>query len=170
MNTLGATISVSIKIDQTLGAGPNRVTDASAPYKPADAVTNYNSSTNSGTGANGALRYFERSGSLVATTIDFDLFTEACSDGTAGLDHVRDGWIWNDSATDILTFGLGSFPITSLFFGGTSVTVAIQPGGCWRIPPKPLGANGYVIDSTHRTVRLDSGSATILYRIVFIGD
>lgn len=170
MADLAATFSDSASIQHNLPVGNDRVSAISVPYAPTSNITRtYSSDTASGTGANGALRYYQKSNSLVATTVDIDLTAAICSDGTVGLTHWRELRVWNLSTADDLTLGLGTNPITASFMGGTTPTVTIPPGGVF-VQAKPLGTNGYVVDSTHKILRLNSGSATVSYRVLILGD
>jgi len=169
MANFAATYKTSVAMEQVLPVSANRITAGSLPFRPAAQDRTYSSDIASGTGANGMLRYIQKGGSLVATTIDINLSTEASSDGTTGLTHYREAHIWNDSATDVLVVGLGTTPFTTAFMAGTTPTITVQPGTCWNIPPKPLGTTGYVVAGAN-IVRLNSGTATVAWRISFGGN
>ena len=78
----------------------------------------------------------------------------------------------NSSARDLQTLGgiMQRVGINPAAFGDPSDKVKIGPGLFLMLGSlKAQSASPLTIDTTHRNLKLDSGSATIAYRIVFLG-
>ena len=164
MSVISGTIILSVDLKDTLAIGATRLSATSIPCRPADHSVTYGD----GTAANSAQGIYQKSASLVATTIDIDMASTVQSNGTVGFTRWRELMISNDSTTDTLTVGLGAPPFSLAFLGGRTPKILMPPGRCFR-QAKPLGSVGYVTAS-QTIIRLNSGSATIAYRMVILGD
>lgn len=162
------TVSLSVDVSDAQAAGTTRLTAYTIPVKPATLTTSY---TN-GSAANMVSKTYQRSASLVATTIDLDLTALVANDDSVGFTHVREVIIYNDDATaagaKVLTVGLGTNPF-SYWLGGTTPTFILHPSTAVRFSC-PLQTAGWLVDATHKILRLDSGANTVAYRIVILGD
>lgn len=157
-------VSLSVNMNVAIPTGANVLNGYTVTVNPSPASASYSP----GTAANQANKIYQYKGSAVAATVDLDLTAAVCVDGTTGFSHVREKIVYNDDAVNNLTLGLGTNPFTP-YLGGTTPTVIIPPGSVFRIP-NPLGTNGWVVDSTHKIVRVDPGANTIAYRMIIIGD
>ncbi len=162
------TISLAVDVSDAQAAGTTRLTAYTIPVKPATLSTAYAN----GSAANMVSKSYQRSSSLVATTIDLDLTTLVANDDSVGFSHVREVLIYNDDATvggaKVLTVGLGTNPI-NYWLGGTTPTFIVHPGTAARFAC-PLQTAGWLVDGTHKILRLDSGVNTVAYRVVILGD
>lgn len=166
-NAITGGAALSVTFTQQLDAGATRLNAYPVPVQPSQSA-----SYTTGTAANQVQKLAQESGTTVASTpVDIDLSAIACVDGSTGLAHVRELIVFNDDATNVLTVGDDGVVTNAwdAWCSGTSPRVLVQPGGNLRIT-KPLGTNGFAVDSTHKVLRLDPGSAAIAYRVVVAGD
>ncbi len=125
-----------------------------------------------GTGSGQASKGFTRSGTLTATSIDIDLYSIANTFETLTNSKLKLILIFNDATGDgeFLTVGGASSNPWYAAFGGSTQTVKVGPGMFLPLgSPKLQTASPLTIDSTNRNLKLNSGSATIPYRIIFAG-
>jgi hypothetical protein len=163
-STVSGSIGLAVNLSAKVAAVTNLLTAYPIPVQPAAAGVSYSA----GTAANQANKIYAFSGTATAATVDLDLTAAVCVDGSVGFSHVRELIIYNDSLTQTLTAGVGTNPFTP-FFTGTTPAEVIEPGSVFR-KAKPLGTNGWVVDSTHKVVRVDPGANTIAYRMIVVGD
>lgn len=166
-NAITGGVTLSLSFVQQLDAGAARLNAYPVPVQPAVL-----SSYTSGTGALQVNRLAQGSGTTtISTPVDLNLATLACVDGSTGFSHVREVLIFNDDATNPLTVGDDGVVTDAwvAYSAGTSARFTVQPGSFLRIS-KPLGTNGYTVDSTHKNLRIDPGSAAVAYRYVVAGD
>lgn len=168
MANLTATVTLHVEATDTLPISGTVLTSYGVPCKPPDIQRIYSN----GTAANQGTKFYQVKKTATAALSTTDLTTVVCSDGTVGISHVREGIIWIDDTdathTANLTTPTNSFLLR--FLGGTAPTITLQPGVPWAFPACPLATTGYTVDSTHKTIDFDPGSATIIYRILIIGD
>jgi hypothetical protein len=146
--------------------GSNAPTAYNIPVNPSLGVTYA-----AGTGANQANKVAAPSGSAAASPSTIDLSSQACVDGQTGFSHVREVIVFNDSPTAVLTLDFTASNAWTAPFsaGGTTAKLDIQPGTSQRFN-KPIGTNGFVVDSTHKILTLDPGASTVAWRAVIVGD
>ena len=164
MSAVSGPIVLQVQTKDTLPIAANRLTSFAVLYNPPDSAITYAA----GTGPGQANKFAQLNGSAAAAVVDTDLTAVACSDGSTGFSHVREVIVWNDDLVNQLTVGLGTNPFNP-FLGGTSPWAIVEPGSHRRFF-KPLGINGWTVDSTHKTLRIDPGANTISYRIYVHGD
>lgn len=165
-NAINGSVTTSASITQALDAGAGgRITAYNVPIQPSETE-----SYTAGTGANMANKVAQAAGSAAAAVVDIDLSTIVCVDGSTGFTHIREVLVFNDDTIDAhtLLMGLGTTPFAP-WLAGTTPTIEIR-GGASERKSKPLGTLGWVVDSTHKIFRLDPGSNTVAYRVVFLGD
>lgn len=170
MASVNATIATKVTLSDSIPAGSNVITAYAVPCNPDDA--SLTTMFNPGTGPHQANKFYQHIGTPAASTPDtLDLTAVIASDGTTGLTHVRDGFVFNNDPNAVLTLFGDTNSLASRFLGGTTPTVIIQPLTFWRIPPILLAAIGYLLDATHKTIKFDPGtSATAAYKLIIIGD
>lgn len=178
MSTTSGSISIQMQAKESLAASSSRLFGYDVPVQPSntytisdgDAAGTVTISSNAGTITVKGNRVYQASGSAAASAVNIDLTAVTNIDGTTGFSYVRALLIFNDATTTLytLTTGAGSNPFAP-YLGGTSPTIAIDPGGAF-VAIKALGTHGYTVDSTHKTLQLDPGSNTVPYRVVVVGN
>jgi hypothetical protein len=158
--TLQSTLNVGIP------AGGNVITPYNVPVQPTQTH-----SYSAGTGANQINKVAELGGSAAASPASIDLTTAVCVDGTTGFAHWREILVFNDDPTNVLKWDFTATNANTAMFnaGGTTANLSIQPGTHQRFTCANNAA-GYVVDSTHKVIKLDPGANTIAYRVVVAGD
>ncbi|MDB5350529.1 MAG: hypothetical protein JWN86_1776 [Planctomycetota bacterium] len=126
-----------------------------------------------GTTANCCNKSAYYSGTLVATTVSIDLSALVVSTGGggSGFNHIRSILIVNMETTDghnLTVGGAGSNPLYEFFSASTGKSV-IMANGRW-LAEKPLGTIGFLTDTTHKILLLDSGANTVQYEMFVMGD
>lgn len=178
MSTTAGTVSVGIQLRESLAASSARLIAYDVPVQPTNSYTFSDGSTagtvsitsNAGTITIKGNKIYQASGTASATPTDIDLTTVTNVDGTTGFSYIRAMFIFNDATTDAytLTTGGGTNPFKT-YLGGTTPTLAIDPGGVF-ILLKPLGTTGHAVtNSSNDIVRLDPGANNVPYRIVIVG-
>lgn len=166
MANLTATVTLHAEATDTLPISGTVLTPYGVPCKPPDIQRIYSN----GTAANQGTKFYQAKKTATAALSTTDLTAVVCSDGTTGFTHVREIILWNDDATNVITLTTPTNSLLLRFLGGTSPTVILQPGVPWAVPAIPLATTGYLVDSTHKTIDVDPGSNTCIYRILVIGD
>lgn len=179
MSTTSGSVSTGISLKETLAASASRLVAFDVPIEISNKYTfsdgtgtgTVSISSNVGTITVKGTKIYQASGSAAATPTDIDLTAVVNVDGTTGFATVRAIFIFNDSTTDAhtLTTGAGTNPFKT-YLGGTSPTLAIDPGGVFMLL-KPLGAAGHTVtNSSNDIIRLDPGANTVPYRIIVVGN
>lgn len=161
-------ISLAVQMKDALAAAATRLVGYDVPIQPA--MLSASTSWANGTGANEVNKAYQLSGTTtISTPVDIDLATVVCTDGTTGFSYVRIVIIFNDATNSahVLTLGGGTNPFKP-YLAGTTPTYGIEASGVY-FAIKPLGANGWTVDGTNKTLRLDPGAAAIPYRVVVFG-
>jgi hypothetical protein len=88
-----------------------------------------------------------------------------------GFTHVRERVIINLDAVHSLSTGDDGVVTNAwiAYAGGTHPVRTIEPGAHDRVS-KPLGTNGYLVDATHKIIRIDPGAFTINCVLIVLGD
>lgn len=147
-------------------AGGNILNNYTVPIQPTH-QTNYGP----GTGPNQINKGAQQGGIASASPATADLTAIVCVDGTTGFAHVREFAVYNDATNDSFVLKL-DFSVSNAwdpFIEGTAVKIDIPAGGVFRLP-KPIGTNGWTVDSTHKAISLDPGANNVPYRLVVAGD
>ena len=163
---LNATFEFTVKYRNTYTT--NTAGTATEKFEP----TTWSAQSDDGTGSGQANKGFTRSGTLTATSTDIDLYSIANTFQTLTNSKLKLIVIFNDATGDgeFLTVGGSATNPWSASFGDPSDKVKIGPGLFLPLGSlKAQSTSPLTIDSTHRNLKLDSGSATIAYRIVFLG-
>ncbi len=174
MSTTTGTIGLSVQAREGLAVSASRLVQYDVPIQ-----ATHNLTISDGTGAGTyilpnaavkATKTYQASGTLASTTIDIDLTAVTCADGSTGFSYVRWGIILCDGATTAynLVVGLGTNPF-DIGLSGTTPTFTIKPGVPF-IFGEPLSTNGMTVDSSHKILRLNSGSNSVPYRVLFWGN
>lgn len=178
MSTTSGSLSFALQLKETLAASAARLFGYDVPIQPSNTYSISDGSTagtvtittNAGSITVKANKIYQASGTASATPTDIDLTATTNVDGTTGFSYVRGIIIFNDATTDAytLTTGAGTNPFKT-YLGGTSPTLAIDPGGMFMLM-KPLGTNGHAVtNSSNDILRLDPGANNVPYRIVIFG-
>ena len=117
---------------------------------------------------------YEFSETLVATSRTFDLYgvlTQELAAAAFSPIEITGIWIFNDAlvAASILAIGNGAAPAFTNLFGAAAHIGKVGPVGCfvWESPLR--GAGLTVTNTTAQDFKIDSGAATIPYRMVLRG-
>lgn len=164
MSVIAGSVKFSVNVTDTLAAGTTRPSAVAVPMQ-FDKSLNYAD----GTTANKSTREYYYSGTATATPTVIDLSTIVCSDGSVGMTHVRECWVYNDDTVD--THTLSCFGGTTPFaphLAGTTPTQVIHPGGLPGGFSKPLGTAGHAV-STNVNLKVDPGANTVAFRVWILG-
>lgn len=171
--TVSGGVQLSTSLTVAVAATGNVLTAYSVPTQVSLPLT-----YSAGNGANQANKVAQLGGTLNATTLDTDLTSIVCTDDTVGFSHVRELLIINDATNASYTLATGNDGVVTNAFspsmtatgnGATGATFAIEPGSPYRAA-KPLGTAGWVVDTTHKKLRIDAGANAVAYRIIIVGD
>jgi hypothetical protein len=165
MSVIAGSVKHNVGITDTLAAGTTRPSAVEYAFRIEKSVVY----TNGSTAANQANRTYYFSGTATATPTTINLSTIVCADGSVGMTHVRELWIYNDDTVDTETltcFG-GTTPFAP-HLAGTTPTQVIWPGGLPGGFSKPLGVAGHAV-STNVNVKIDPGAATVPFRVYILG-
>lgn len=165
-NAISGGITLSSSLAQSLDAGATRLNQFTAPVQPSQTI-----SYGPGTGPGQANKIYQASLSLAATPTSLDLTAVVCLDGSTGFSHVREVIVFNDDTNDAHTIVYDGSVSNAFapFLAGTGPKITIQ-GGASERKSRPLGTNGWTVDSTHKVVALDPGANTVACRVVIVGD
>jgi hypothetical protein len=167
MSVISGTIKLVVGITDALAAGATRLTAFNVPVQPEHSLTYAD-----GTTAGLANRVYQAAGTLtISTPISIDLATAGCVDGSVGFTRVRELFIYNTHASAPLKFGEDGVG-TNVFVGtllGTTPQFQIEPGSVMWMS-KPLGSTGFLVDGTHKNLRLDPLAVAVTYKVVVLGN
>lgn len=177
MATTAGSVSFAMNLRESLAASATRLIAYDVPVSPSNSYTFSNGSgagtvtisSNAGTITVSGNKVYQASGTASATPTDIDLSAVTNVDGTTGFSYVRAIIIFNDATTTAYTLstGAGTNPFKP-YLSGTSPVLAVNPGSFFAAF-QPLGTNGYTVDGSNKTVRLDPGANNVPYRIVVVG-
>lgn len=160
------TVSTNVNVTVAVPASGNVLSAQNLPVQVSQSLT-----YTAGTAANQVNKVATVGGTATASPASIDLTSVVCVDGQVGFSHIREVIAYDDDATNGLLWDFtATNALTAMFSaGGTTAKLTVQPGAHQRFA-KPLGTNGYVVDSTHKIVSLDPGANTIAYRVIILGD
>lgn len=98
-----------------------------------------------------------------------------CADGTYGFTHIREVMIVNRAATTAFLLLMDSSAANTWLDGtiittsGTTAKISIPAGSCFHMSC-PINTAGWVVDNTHKVLKLDPGGNTVPYTVILAGD
>jgi hypothetical protein len=166
-NPITGGVSLSTTFTQQLDAGNLRLNAYPVPVQPAQQA-----SYGTGTGPLAVQKIAQGGGTTTGgAPTDLDLSTVVCVDGSTGFAHVREVLVFNDDGANPLAVGDDGVVTNAwaAWASGTAARQSVQAGACFRAA-KPMGTLGFVVDGTHKVLRLSSGASAVAYRYVIAGD
>lgn len=160
--TLSGSVSLSSAISISIAPGTG-LASYTIPVNPSK-QTSYTD----GSGANGAHRAYQATLTLVSSTPQvLDLTAVVCADASVGFSHVREVLVFNDGTADVTLDNASN--VFQPWLSGTTPGETVYAGGS-MYRNKPLGTNGWVVDSTHKLITVNPGSSAGTVRVVILGD
>ena len=147
-------------------AASNRPTAGNILLKPGAKRTVWSP----GTGSKQINKWAYKAISFAATPQTIDFTAIVCGDDSVGFSHIR-GIAIENAATNALhkiTAGNATNPL-AYWLSAATTTWEIDPGEVWS-KELWLPAAGYVIDSSHKNLKLDPGAYTFLAYLFAWGD
>jgi hypothetical protein len=100
---------------------------------------------------------------------DVDISAVVCVDGTTGLTHVRTLVLVNNSTTVSITVGGSASNAFEYFVGATGDKVQLAPGARLLLEC-PNDATGWLVDVTHKNLKIAAVTGTAVVEIFALGD
>jgi hypothetical protein len=167
MSVPSGSINLNCQLSVQVPAAGNNLSAYTVPVSPSSQAAYA-----AGTAANQVNKVATVGGSAAASPVSIDLTSVVCVDGSTGFAHVRELIIFNDDTNDPHVLKL-DMTVSNAFTNGydtiTAGKIDIAAGEAFR-RSKPIGTNGWVVDSTHKIVDIDPGANTVPYRVVIAGD